>query len=169
MERNLAWGANSFWPSQEISHVYPIRWFFALLTRPWYLSLFGARSIQSTSLIPFLEDPFYYFPSIDACGFQVVFIPQVSLTKPLYTSISPYMQRGYALHESTNVRHFKSLCCVYSYDPHLKTLVDFHEIRINLCDWRTPRLRNRRSFVADTLTSWQNTAGSWLSVISMLL
>ena len=52
-----------------------------------------------------------------------------NLCTPLF---SPYVQRAYALHESTNVRHFKSLCRMYSYDPHLKPLVDFHEISYQL-------------------------------------
>lgn len=49
-------------------------------------------------------------------------------TKTCTPLFSPYMQRTYVRRESTDVRHFKSLCCVYSYDPHLKHLVDFHEI-----------------------------------------
>jgi hypothetical protein len=40
----------------------------------------------------------------------------------------PYVQRAYCLHETANVRNFKSHCCLYSYDLHLKPLADFHEI-----------------------------------------
>jgi hypothetical protein len=161
MEQNLAWEANSFWPSQEISHVHPIRWFITLFTRPWHSSLSSARSIQSTSPILFLEDPFYHFPSIGACGFPVVFIPQVSLTKPLYTSIFALTCNILMSDMDVQMWGILRLCAVcILMTPIWNIWSILTKFCINLCDWKTPKLRNRRLFFADAHTLWQNTAGS---------
>lgn len=43
------------------------------------------------------------------------------------------MQHAYALHESTDVRHFKSLCCVYSYDPQFENFGRFSRNFVLTC------------------------------------
>ena len=125
MEQNLAWGANSFWPSQEISHVYPIRWFFTLLTRPWQLSCPERDQSSPRLLFYFLKiHSIIFLPSTSVASKWSSFLryPCQNFCTPLF---SPHMQRAYVQHERTNVRHLKSMCCVYSKDPPFENFCQF--------------------------------------------
>jgi hypothetical protein len=75
--------------------VYWIRKYFTAFTIARHLSLFWARSIQSMSPIPLLEETFWYYPPINAWVFKVDSFPQVSPPKTcIYVSSPPYVLHG---------------------------------------------------------------------------
>ena len=73
--------------------LYGTQKFITTFTKAYHLSLSSDRSIQSMyHPIPFLQDPFQYYPPIYAYNFQVVSLPQVSPPNHcMHISSAPYL------------------------------------------------------------------------------